>query len=94
MKGIRPAQLALVAVGVLAGLVVASGRGRNAADDSYAPLRVYDGKWDIAPSDGAARLRDECGAPSSPGLSVRLRRQRARGRRHATCAATGVPVSR
>jgi hypothetical protein len=37
MKGIRPAQLALVAVGVLAGLVVASGRGRNAADDSYAP---------------------------------------------------------
>ena len=63
MKGIRRAQLTLGDVGVLAGLLAACGRGTTVAEDPYAPLRLYDGKWDIAPSEGekeVKRIENHC----------------------------------
>ena len=57
MKGIRPVQLVLVSVGVLAGVIVAGGHGANGVDDPYAPLRLYDGKWGVASSDGEKEIK-------------------------------------
>jgi hypothetical protein len=48
MKMHRTAAMLLVSGVILQGLMAAASGGASVADDPYAPLKLYDGKWDVA----------------------------------------------
>jgi hypothetical protein len=53
----------LVPVAAILGIVLVASGGATAADDAYAPLKLYDGKWEVGPSEGekeATHLENHC----------------------------------
>jgi len=63
MNRIQQLLILVAATTTLTGISAARGRGANAADDAYAPLRLYDGQWDVAPAAGgqkSTRIENHC----------------------------------
>jgi hypothetical protein len=61
----RRTMVATLIVGamILQGFAAMAGGSATAADDPYGPLRLYDGKWNILPSEdgkGALQLENHC----------------------------------
>ena len=62
MKNHRMAAMSLASAVILQWFMTASSGGATVADDPYAPLKLYDGKWDVAMAGekGPTRLENHC----------------------------------